>query len=189
MPRFFATLLLCFVLLPFAACDSNSDGDGNGNGNGNGGSTIGSSNVTVSGAFSDSFSGNAAFGVGEDGSSFSLALFEGNLTAGGTTSGGLVGIGRNEGRPGEGTFQITASGSAMDFAAAYISDFSNTTGGMFVGSATGTLTITSSTSGRVAGSFTFTGQAASTSGPLGEVTVQGTFTADLASTIPSTGFP
>ena len=184
MLRSLATLLLCFILLPLAACDSDSDGDGDGNGG-----TIGSANVTVSGAFSDSFSGNAAFGVGEDGNGFSLALFEGRLTTGGTTSGGLVGIGRTAGRPGEGTFQITASGSAMDFAGAYASDFSNASGGTFVGSATGALTITSSSSERVAGSFTFTGQAASTSGPVGEVTVQGTFSADLASTIPSTGFP
>lgn len=184
MPRFFATLLLCFALLPLTACDSDSDGDGDGNGGG----TIGNASVTVSGAFSDSFTGNAAFGVDEDGSGFSLALFEGSLT-GGTTSGGLVAIGRTGSRPGEGTFQITASVAAMDFAAGYASDFSNATGGTFVGSATGTLTITSSSSERVAGSFTFTGQAASISGPVGEVTVQGTFSADLASTIPSTGFP
>ncbi len=185
MLRRLPALLLCLLTLSFTACDSDNGGDGDGNGGG----TIGSANVTVSGAFSDSFSGNAAFGVGEDGNGFSLALFEGSLTTGGTTSGGLVAIGRTAGRPGEGMFPITASGSAMDFGAGYASDFSNTTGGMFVGSATGTLTITASSSDRVAGSFTFTGEAASISGPLGEVTVSGTFSADLASTIPSTGFP
>lgn len=183
MLRRLPALLLCLLTLSFTACDSDSDGDGGGNGGGGGGSTIGSASVTVSGAFTSSFSGNAAFGVNEDGSSFSLVLFEGNVTAG-VPTGEFAGLGRSGDRPTEGVYQIGGSASAMVFSGAYGSDASAPTSGTFVVPSSGTLTITSSSGERVAGSFTFTGQAfTGTGGMLGTATVEGTFSAELAQNI------
>lgn len=182
MLRRISPLLLCLVFaFTFVACDSGDDDDG---GNGGPGS-IGSSNVTVSGAFSDSFSGSAAFGVAEDGSSFSLAIFEGGFPTTGAFGGAVIGIGRDGGRPGEGTYPLDASSSG--FGAGYASDIGVTTGGTFVGNETGTLTITSSSSDRIVGSFTFTGPGSSLSGPLGDATVEGSFSAEFVSDVPSTG--
>jgi len=181
--RLFFGLLLA---LTFTACDSDGD-DGDGNGNGNG-STIGDAEVMVTGAISDSFSGSALFGVDDDGEGFGLALFEGNLV-GGIPSGAIVSFGRQEGRPAEGIYSFGEDTGNMFFAGAYATDFSDITGATFVASESGTITITSSSSDRVAGSFTFTGQAANISGELGEATVSGTFDADFANTIPTGTFP
>ncbi|MEP0548731.1 MAG: hypothetical protein ABJF88_17480 [Rhodothermales bacterium] len=181
----FRLLFTLLLVLPLAACDSDGDGDGDGDGNGNG-TNIGSSSVTVSGGFSSSFDGSAVFGVAEDGSSFSIGIFEGALPTSGNLNGELVAFGRNGDRPSPGTYSFDPSD--MDFTAAYVSDFANTTSGTFLGSSSGTLTITSSSSDRVAGSFTFTGQAISGGGPVGAVTVAGTFSAEFATNVPSTGF-
>lgn len=180
MLRLFVTL---FLLLPLAACDSDGDGDGDGNGNG---TNIGSSSVTISGGFSSSFDGSAVFGVADDGSSFSIGIFEGALPTSGNLNGDLVAFGRNGDRPSPGTYSFAPND--MDFAGGYVSDFANTTSGTFVAASSGTLTITSSSSDRVAGSFTFTGQAVSGGGPVGAVTVAGTFSAEFATNVPSTGF-
>lgn len=177
MLRRLPALLLCFTLLPLTACDSDGDGDGDGNGGG----TIGNASVTVSGAFASSFSGNAVFGA--DGSSFSMAFFEGSVTAG-VPTGEFAGLGRGGDRPGEGTFQIGGSASATMFSGFYGSDASAPTSGTFVVPSSGTLTISSSSSDRVAGSFTFTGQAfTGAGGMLGTATVEGTFSAEFADNI------
>ena len=180
----FRLLFTLLLVLPITACDSDGDGDGDGNGNG---TNIGSSSITVSGGVSSSFDGSAVFGVAEDGSSFSIGIFEGALPTAGNLNGELVAFGRSEGgRPATGTYSF--SPSDMDFAGGYVSDFANTTSGTFVPASSGTLRITSSSSDRVAGSFTFSGQAISGGGPAGAVTVEGTFSAEFATNVPSTGF-
>ncbi len=188
MLRFsFRLLVTLFLLLPLAACDSN---DGDGDGDGGGGGSIGSASITVSGGISSSFDGSAAFGVAEDGTSFSIGIFEGALPTSGNVTGELIGIGRNGDRPAVGTYAFNPTTTGADFVGAYISDVANPTSGSFVSSASGTLTITSSSSDRVAGSFSFSGQGLSgTGGPLGTVTVSGDFSAEFASNVPSTSFP
>jgi hypothetical protein len=186
--RRFSTLLFSLLLIfTFTACDSDGDdGDGNGNGNGN---TVGDSEVMVSGAVTDSFSGGAIFGADDDGSDFGLALFEGNLATGGLPSGAFVAFAREEGLPPEGTYALGEEDGDMVISGGYASDFSGIIGATIVASESGTITITSSSSDRIAGSFSFTGPAENSSGELGEATVSGTFDADLASTLPTTPFP
>lgn len=190
MRRYSFHLFLSLLLaLTFTSCDSDDNGDGDGNGNGNGGTVVGDADVNVSGALDSSFSGSAVFGVDEDNTSFSLALFEGGFVTGTTPTGELVAIGRDGGRPDEGTYDLGVTDNQVTFVGAYVSSLSDPTGATFVSSESGTLTITSSSSDRVAGSFSFTGQAISGTGSVGEVTVSGTFDADFASNIPSTSFP
>ena len=192
MRRYSFHLFLSLLLaLTFTSCDSddNGDGNGNGNGNGNGGTVVGDADVNVSGALDSSFSGSAVFGVDEDNTSFSLALFEGGFVTGTTPTGELVAIGRDGGRPDVGTYDLGVTDNQVTFVGAYISSLSNPTGATFVSSESGTLTITSSSSDRIAGSFSFMGQAISGTGTVGEATVSGTFDAEFASNIPSTSFP
>lgn len=166
-------LFSLFLILSFAACDSADDGDGDGNGGG----VLGDANVTIDGDVEGSLSGSAVFGMDAPNNNFGIALFEGDFIA--TPTGEFVFIGYEGGRPGEGEYQISNDESDSVFVGVYTSDASNPTGGTLISAQNGTLTITSSSSDRVVGSFTFTGPVFSGTGTQGTATVAGSFDAEL----------
>lgn len=190
MRRLHSLLTLFFgaaLLLTLPACDSSSDGGGDGGGGGNGGgnggggngSSIGTVSVTVSGDYEESFSGSAFFTVDDD-DDFSLGLIGGTIFQTGTSQ--VVAFGRSGGRPANGDYSF--GNDSGDFDGGY-TDLENTNGNplnaTFIEAEDGTVTITSSSDDRVAGSFSFTGTVISATNPTGSgtATVMGTFTADF----------
>jgi hypothetical protein len=177
----FFSLLLAFT---FAACDSaDEDGNGDGNGNGNGGSLIGESNVTITGDIESSFSGSAIFINSDDNDGdFTIALFEGTLDFEGTFEqftlpiDRVVGFAYEGDRPAEGDYQISSLPTESIFEGVYIHESDP---GSFALATSGTLTITSSSSDRLVGSFRFTGPVFTDTGTQDTATVEGTFDADL----------
>lgn len=162
------------LLFSLAACDSNGDDDGNGNGNGNG--DQGSFSATLSGDLSGSLSGNAFFSVVDDpdapsGQAFSLFLTEGNLMDIGNT-GDYIGFLRFGDRPGTGEYTISTDPEGGDVAGVYV-DFSNQTARAIVSAEVGTLTVTTSETGRLAGTFSFSGQGFNTSDPQNPQEIEG----------------
>jgi hypothetical protein len=182
----FRLLFTLLLVLPLAACDSDSDGDGDGDGGGNG-PNIGSSTVTVTGDVQASYSGSAFFTVDPDDSDvdFGLALFEGAITTAG--QGRFVAIGGEGSRPAVGSYPLDTGSSV--YGGAY-ADFTDQTNFRSVVAESGTLTITSSSSDRIAGSISFTGSVVTQSGIGGTASVEATFNAefvdpDNAPTIPT----
>lgn len=185
MKRFpFHLLLSLLLVLPFAACDSDGDDDGNGNGNGD----IGDADVTISGDVEGSFSGNAYFvdDSNED-VDFAIGLFSGSITT--PNTGQIVVLGLDGDRPDEGTYEIGADEDDTTLSGVYLDYTDGATSATLVIAQSGTLTISSSSSDRVVGTFTFTGQATSGgAGSLGTATVTGSFTAEFIEdvTVPTT---
>lgn len=163
-------LLSLFLALSFTACDSAEE---------DGGSVIGDADVTIRGDLEGSLSGSAVFGTDPDdpNDNFGIAIFEGELAT--TPTGEFIVMSYDGGRPGEGTYQISSTSTESIFFGVYTTDASNPTGGSIVSATSGTLMITSSSSDRVAGSFTFTGPVFSGTGTQGTATVEGTFDAEL----------
>ncbi len=158
---FLPALLLGLALtLSLTACDSSDDDDDNGGGPGGGGN-LGSYSATLGGDLSGSISGNAFFSVVEDeevpgGRVFVLWLIDGPLS-GTSATGEYVSFVRYSDRPGTGAHPIGQDlEDGDDTIAAYFNMQNQSAGVMFV-SESGALTLTTSSSNRVAGSFTFTG--------------------------------
>ncbi|HEX7070943.1 MAG TPA: hypothetical protein VF190_09065 [Rhodothermales bacterium] len=165
-------ILLCFVAgsALLAGCDSGGDdgnGDGNGNGNGNGNSTF---EVQITGeGIDESFEGTAVWGTGEDPETGEDAFVLVMVAGTGTTSNAVY-FYRASDRPGEGTYELVdIQGEVLDGfqAIAFLNN-------VIFGATGGTLTISSSSSSRVAGSFSFP---AINPVNQAEVTVEGTFNA------------
>ena len=183
MRRLLFNLFLGFALVfSLSACDSGGD-DGGDDGNGNGNSPF-QANITVSGVGVVSFSGFAAFAEDGDGNGgFLIFIFENEFSL--TPTGRIVAIGHDTASPEEGTFAINDE----EFYGTYASDLTNFTG-TFVSSESGQLTISSVSSDRITGSFSFTGELVQSTQVQGAATVSGTFSAELLSPgdIPGGGF-
>lgn len=165
----FNLLLGSILVLSLSACDSGSD-DGDNGGNGD---NHFQASITVSGDTEDSFSGFAAFAEDDDGNGgFLIFIYENEFSL--TPTGKIVAISHDTASPGEGTFSIDDD----EFSGTYASDLTNFTG-TFVTSESGQLTISSASSDRLTGSFSFTGELVQSSSILGTATVSGTFSAEL----------
>lgn len=178
----FRLLFTLLLVLPIAACDSDGDGDGNGNGG-----NIGSATVTVTGDVQDSYSGSAFFTVDPDDTDidFGLALFDGAIATAG--QGRFVAIGGEGDRPAAGTYPLNTGTSV--YGGAY-ANFTSQTNFRSVVAESGTLTITTSSSTRLAGSISFTGSVVTQTGTSGTASVEATFDAefvdpDTAPTLPT----
>lgn len=191
-----ALLLSTALVFSLAACDSNDDDDNGGPG---GGGNLGSYSATLGGDLSGSISGNAFFSVVDDedvpgGRAFVLVLFDGPVSEAGT-SGRLLGFVRMGDRPGTGQYPIAAEDPETSNAviASYL-DFRNEAAGVFFSGESGTFTVTTSSSNRVAGSFTFTGSGFDMSNPQDSQeingSISGTFDAVYVNpdTVPTGGF-
>ena len=179
----FRLLLVLFLTLPIAACDSGSDDDDDGGGSGN----IGSATVTVTGGIQDSYNGSAFFSVDPDDGDidFVLAIFDGTITTAGT--GRLIAIGGMSDRPAVGEYPLN-TGTSL-YGGAYV-DLTSQTNFVSVPATSGTLTIASSSSDRITGSLSFSGMSVSQTGSGGTATVEATFDAqfvdpDTAPNIPT----
>lgn len=160
--RFLLTLLLALGL---TACDSDSDDDGGGGNN-----TFGSGNVSISGAVTASFSGDALYVAAQDvngTTGYVIYIVDGDFTAGQTTGFRALYVG------GEGTLtegQTTLGEDADDGAAYYDGSSQSTFAG--VSATSGTLTITSISDDEVRGSVTFSGIYFDTADPQQQGTAQ-----------------
>lgn len=155
------------LLFSLAACDSNDD-DGNGNGNGNGNGEQGSFSAALSGDLSGTLSGNAFFSIVEDpdapnDQSFALFLTDGDLSDVGDT-GEFIGFLRYGDRPGAGDYDVANDPEGGNVIAVYV-DYSSQTTGIVFAAEEGTFTVTTSEAGRVAGTFSFSGEGFDTSDP------------------------
>jgi len=152
--------------------------------NGTGPEVEGSFSATITGDLQRTLSGTAVFGVttvqGTDG--FALAFERGSVS---TFDVDLILLGRfNTQRPGEGTYDIVASGcdacSEDNFDGGYVFQYPTGSSGIFV-SDSGQLTITKSTADTVAGSCSFIAHALTDASS--EITISASFTA-VAGEIP-----
>jgi hypothetical protein len=164
----FHLILSLLFALTFTSCDSDEDGDGNGGG------TVGEGQVTVTGDIDRSFSGSAVFGAYPEGG-FEIALFEGSSAE--NPTGQFLTLGSDGGVPDEGTYDINDLGTGDTVFGVYQTDTSSSSGFISVFAESGTLTITSSSSDRLVGSFSFEGSLFSENGTQGTARVEGTFNA------------
>ncbi|NNF03664.1 MAG: hypothetical protein HKN17_04275 [Rhodothermales bacterium] len=171
MWRLISNLCLAFILVTsFSACDSGNGDDGDDGGNGG---NLFQANITISGDVQDSFSGFAAFAEDGDGDGgFIIFIYQGEFSV--VPSGRIVAVGHDTASPGQGTFTINEE----DYYGAYASDLSSVTTGTFISGDSGQLNITSSSSDRLSGSFSFTGEVVQNAAVQGTATVSGTFTAE-----------
>jgi hypothetical protein len=165
------TGLALLATLVLAACGGDNTGpDGDGNGDGNGAT---SSKVTVSGGVTATYEGTAGFAGAEnteDGTSF-FAIAGGEEAEESTNA--FMFVRDNSARPGTGDYVIGDSDENENVFGGIV-----TTGDWLIGAESGTLKITSSSSDRIKGTFSFTGTAISAENTDGvEVTVTGTFDA------------
>lgn len=184
MKRFSPSLLTFFLMFGFAitspvvfmGCDSDSTEDGDGGGGGGGGPAPGpgEARVAISGAASGSFTGDAFFTTDFDdtGEGFAIVLFDGSVV----TLSDFVVFGNLGDRPAPGEYDISLFNPGGFFAYYFGFTSAEVSIGLFAES--GTLTITSSSSERVVGAFSFTGPATDGDGmEIGAVTVSGSFSA------------
>lgn len=170
------------LLLLAAACGSDkSTGPGNGGNGGNGGGNGGTSsfNVTITGDLEGAFAGTAHFASLNDpdmGQAFQLVMHESN---GGT---GQIILAASGARPGNGSYNVVDIYNGGDvnqgeFMAIALDGDPNDPSGIFF-STGGSVTISSSSSGTVKGSFQFDAIGFINDDPteLG-ITMSGTFTA------------
>lgn len=163
----------CALVISLSSCDSGNGDDGDDGGNNNNNSFQAS--VTVSGDATDSFSGFAVFAEDGDGDGgFLIYIYQGQFST--IPTGRIVAFGHDTDSPAEGTFQIDDS----DSYGTYASDLGNFAG-TFVTGESGQVTISSLSSDRMSGSFTFTGELVQNSAIQGTATVSGTFTAERLS--------
>jgi hypothetical protein len=179
------TLLLLAGVALLGACGGDN-GTGPGTGPGTGGGAGGNYSATVSGDITSSLSGKEAVfggGKGVDNNEVFAIVTGFDTTA---TSNGIAFLRQNQTRPGTGTYQIgtpTGADTSTVFTAIGIINAGN----VLLVAESGSLKITSSSDGKMEGSFQFTGSAADVSAPTTEkaVTVTGTFSAVHLTGVPS----
>lgn len=163
--------LLAFASFTLAACGDDATGPK--------GPAAGAARLAISGDADTSFTGQAAFGVGDSGEGKVFGLVVGSEEIG-------VVLVRAGDRPAAGTYNVAdatdeTEDPASDFGAMLISE--TTEGSGFFVSRSGSVKITSSSAGSVGGSFTMVmdgilqapGEA---NGTEGTITVSGTFNAN-----------
>jgi hypothetical protein len=164
----FNFLLGTVLVLSFSACDSG----GNDGGDDGGENNVFTANITITGDVEDSFSGFAAFAEDGDGNGgFLIFIYQGEFSV--VPNGRIVAVGHDTASPSEGSFSINDD----EFYGTYASDLGSVSG-TYISSDSGTLTISSSSSDRLSGSFSFTGELVQNTSVQGTATVSGTFTAD-----------
>jgi hypothetical protein len=155
MSRTIPCLGLAFLLAVTACGDNPAGPDDNGD--------TGTFTVSVTGALTASFSGNATF-VSQANDAFGLALY-----TSATTAQQYVQVNReNGGRPGTGTYTIHDGSSGGQFIA--LARVQN----VGITSNSGTMTITSSSTGEIEGQISYQG---TVSGGGGNVTITASFRA------------
>ncbi len=166
----FACLLAGAMVM--SGCDSNDDDDDGGNGGGN----LGSATVEITGEGIDvSYTGIAWFGEAEDEESGETEFIIWLAPTQTSTTSNVVAFYRNGSRPGTDGFDLVdvlqGEPEAGEFGALVLAEST------VFWSSDGTLTISNSSSTRVAGSFSFTATGVSQTGSQFSVTVEGTFNA------------
>lgn len=192
LPSFLRFLLVLPLALALAACDSNDGGGGPGGGGPGGddgpggglpGGTLGESSVSVTeaGPFNSSFTGGAFFvfddEAEDDEEVFSIVLYAGSLMSPTQTFQEMVVINWVGNRPGTGTYPFTLDASDGGAFGGYVKPVESMP--VSIAAEEGTVTITSSSTSRVEGSFTFSGPIGGAGGGQETGTVTGTFKAAL----------